>query len=132
ATGPAVQRLAPIEGAWWRLYDDPVLDGLVADALAANTDIRVAVARLAKARAALREVKVDRLPDVGANAAFSDGRLDEAGQQPGDSRTDTSFDVGLGISYEVDLFGRVSRNVEASRGDLYAAEADADAVRVAV
>src|SRR5258705_1886832 len=42
-------------GNWWRLYDDPVLDGLVKDALAANTDIRVAVARLAKARASLRE-----------------------------------------------------------------------------
>ena len=48
AKRPAVQPLAPVEGNWWRLYNDPVLDGLVADALAANTDIRVAVARLAR------------------------------------------------------------------------------------
>lgn len=126
ATTSAVQPLAPVEGTWWRLYNDPVLDGLVANALAANTDIRVAVARLAKARAALREVKVDRLPNVGAGAAATRGRAD------GEPNVDTSFDVGLDVAYEVDLFGRVSRNVEAARGDLVAAEADADAVRIAI
>ena len=132
ANSPAVQPLAPVEGNWWRLYDDPVLDGLVADALAANTDIRVAVARLAKARAALREVKVDRLPDVGASGAASYGRAAEGQQLPGQSRTDSSFDIGLDFAYEVDLFGRVRRNVEAARGDVIAAGADADTVRVAI
>ena len=126
ATRPAVRPLAPVEGTWWRLYNDPVLDRLVADALAANTDIRVAVARLAKARAALREVKVDRLPNVGAGAAATRGRAE------GETNVDTSFELGLDVAYEVDLFGRVSRNVEAVRGDLVAAEADADAVRVAI
>ena len=56
---------------WWRLYRDPVLDGLIADALKANTDIRVAVARLARARASLREVKGDRLPQATAGASGS-------------------------------------------------------------
>ena len=42
ANSPAVS-LAPVAADWWRLYDDPVLDGLVADALANNTDVRVAV-----------------------------------------------------------------------------------------
>ena len=73
-TRPRVQPLAPVQGDWWRLYNDPVLDGLIADALAANTDVRVAVARLARARAALREVKVDRLPEVGASAGVTRGR----------------------------------------------------------
>ncbi len=44
----------------------------------------------------------------------------------------TSFDAGLDVAYEVDLFGRVSRDVEAARGDVGAAEADAEAVRVAI
>jgi NodT family efflux transporter outer membrane factor (OMF) lipoprotein len=126
ATGPAIQPLAPVEANWWRLYNDPVLDGLITDALAHNTDVRVAVARLARARAALREVKVDRLPEVGASASATRGR--DAGQ----SDASTSFDVGLDVAYEVDLFGRVSRNVEAARGDASAAEADAEAVRVAI
>ena len=78
---PAVQPLAPVQGDWWRLYDDPVLDGLIADALAANTDVRVAVARLARARAALSEVKVDRLPQGGVSAGVTRGR------EPGASAT---------------------------------------------
>src|SRR5688500_1702478 len=126
ANSPAVQPLAPIRGDWWRLYKDPVLDGLIQDALGHNTDVRAAVARLARARASLREVKVDRLPEVGANAGATRGR------EPGQTDASTSFDAGLDVAYEVDLFGRVSRNVEAARGDLAAAAADAEAVRVAI
>jgi len=126
AKGPALAPLAPVQGDWWRLYNDPVLDGLIADALAHNTDVRAAVARLAKARAALKETKVDRLPQGGVNGGVTHGR------DPGDKDSTTSFDAGLDISYEVDLFGRVSRGVEAARGDVGAAEADADAVRVAI
>ncbi|HEX6217956.1 MAG TPA: TolC family protein [Sphingomicrobium sp.] len=126
ARSPAVEPLAPAEGSWWRLYNDPVLDGLIRDALAANTDVRAAVARLAQARAALREVKVDRLPQGGVSAAGTRGR------DPGERGSDTGFEAGLDVAYEVDLFGRVSRNVEAARGDVAAAAADADSVRVAI
>jgi len=126
AKGPAIQPLAPVQGNWWRLYNDPVLDGLIADALAHNTDVRAAVARLAKARAALKEVKVDRLPQGGVSAGATRGR------DPGQPDASTGFDAGLSVSYEVDLFGRVSRGVEAARGEVGAAEADADAVRVAI
>jgi len=126
AKGPAIQPLAPVEANWWRLYNDPVLDGLIADALASNTDVRVAAARLARARAALREVKVDRLPEVGASASTTRGR-DQL--QP---NTATSFGVGLDVAYDIDLFGRTSRGVEAARGDVSAADAEAEAVRVGI
>src|SRR5688500_8542956 len=126
ANSPAVQPLAPIRGDWWRLYKDPVLDGLIQDALGHNTDVREAVARLARARASLREVKVDRLPEVGASASATRGRGEA------ESEASNSFNVGLDVAYEVDLFGRVSRNVEAARGDVGAAEADAEAVRIAI
>ena len=116
---------------WWRLYDDPVLDGLVHDALSANTDIRVAVARLAKARASLREEKGAREPQIGASGSAQYGRL-PGPDVPGEKRNDVQVDVGLNVAYEVDLFGRVSRRIEAARGDVGAAEADADAVRVAI
>ena len=126
ANSPAVQPLAPVQGDWWRLYNDPILDGLVKDALAHNTDVRAAVARLAQARAALKEVKVDRLPQVDADAAVTRGR------ENGQSNAETGFDAGLEVAYEVDLFGRVRRGVEAARGDVGAAEEDAEAVRVAI
>ena len=126
ANSPAVQPLAPVEGDWWRLYRDPVLDGLIRDALAANTDVRSAVARLARARAALREVKVDRLPQAGVDAAATRGR------ESGNGDAQTSFDARLEVAYELDLFGRVRRDVEAARGDVGAAAADAESVRVAI
>ena len=126
ANSPAVRPLAPVPEDWWRLYDDPVLNQLIADALAHNNDIRSAVARLARARASLREIKVDRLPQGGVSASATRGR------DPGETDASTSFDAGLQVAYEVDLFGRVRRNVEAGRADVGAAEADADAVRIAI
>lgn len=122
----------PVAANWWRLYQDPVLDGLIADALKANTDIRVAVAHLEKARATLRGARSDRLPQTGINAGATYGRVPEAQRAPGAPREDWSIDTGLSVSYEVDLFGRVSRGIQAARGDEAAAAADADAVRVAV
>ncbi|MEO9133085.1 MAG: TolC family protein, partial [Sphingomonas sp.] len=131
SVNPAVSTAAADE-TWWRLYNDPVLDQLVTDALAANTDIRVAVAHLDKARASLRGTRSDRLPqaNIGANGGY--GRTSDGQRLPGTSAEGASYDVGLNISYEVDLAGRVRRSIEAARGDVRAADADADAVRVSV
>ena len=82
ANGPAVS-LAPVAADWWRLYDDPVLDGLVADALANNTDVRVAVANIARARAALRGARSDRLPQGEIGAGDNYGRNPEIQRLPG-------------------------------------------------
>ncbi|WP_375290958.1 efflux transporter outer membrane subunit [Qipengyuania sp.] len=123
---------APLPQDWWRLYDDPVLDGLVADALAANTDIRQSVARIDRARAALRGARSDRLPQVGLDASAGYGRTPEAQTLPGQDRDGGQFSIGADIAYEVDLFGRVSSGVAAARGDVAAARADAEAVRVMV
>ncbi|HEU0044235.1 TolC family protein [Sphingomonas sp.] len=132
STSPAAAALATDNDRWWQLYRDPVLDGLIGDALAANTDIRVAVARLARARASLREVRSTRLPQASASASANYGRTSEIQRVPGLAQEDSTFDVGLDVAYEVDLFGRLGRGVEAARGELGAAEADADAVRVAI
>ena len=132
STSAAVSRDPTDNDRWWQLYRDPVLDALIGDALAANTDIRVAVARLARARASLREVRGDRLPQANAGASATYGRSSEIQRAPGASREDALFDVGLDVAYEVDLFGRVGRGVEAARGEVGAAAADADAVRVAI
>ena len=117
---------------WWRLYDDPVLSSLVRDALAANTDVRVAVARIAKARASLRGSRNDALPQTGIDGSGTYGRASESQVLPGAKRQGRTIDGELSVNYEVDLFGRVSRGIEASRADLGAAQEDADAVRVTV
>ena len=52
---------APLPADWWRLYNDPVLDQLIGDALTANTDLRQALAHVERARASLRGARADRL-----------------------------------------------------------------------
>lgn len=123
---------APLPEGWWHLYRDPVLDGLIADALAANTDIRQSVARIDRARAALRGARSDRLPQTGLNAAAGYGRPPEDQTLPGQDRDGGQFSVGADIAYEIDLFGRVSSGIAAARSDVAAARADADAVRVII
>jgi len=131
AGAPSVSSAAP-QADWWRLYDDPVLDGLVQDALAANTDIRVAVARIERARAELRGSRNGSLPQTGLEGSAVRQRASERQVLPGMDRENRVIDGQLAVSYEVDLFGRVARGIEASRAGLAAAQEDADAVRVAV
>jgi len=137
AQAPLATAGAPVSEAqtpdqWWKLYDDPVLNGLVADALAANTDIRIAVARLDRARASLRVARSDLLPQTNLSASPLYGRLPADQRPAGAKREDWQVDAGLNVSYELDLSGRVRREIEAAHGDVGAAAADADAVRVAI
>lgn len=133
-----------VEGEWWRLFRDPVLDRLVADALAHNTDVRSAAANLRRARAILSESRTQRLPSTDLSAQYSRQRVG-TGSQPAlsgatggaggnfpDAFEFDLFQVGFDAAYEVDLFGRVSRSIEAARGDVEAARAALDAARVAV
>ncbi|HEY6814127.1 MAG TPA: TolC family protein, partial [Croceibacterium sp.] len=132
AVGAPPVALVPVPADWWKLYDDPVLDGLVADALAANTDVRQAVARIERARAGLRGARADRLPQATVAGGGTYVRQPEGQLPSGADREAWSYDAGIAVGYELDLFGRVGRSVEAARADLAASEADADAVRVLV
>ncbi|MEO5587325.1 MAG: efflux transporter outer membrane subunit [Novosphingobium sp.] len=123
---------APVQGDWWRLYQDPVLDRLVADALRANTDLRVAIANYERARALLRETRADRLPQTSIDAGANYSRTPAGQRAPGAPQQDWSFDAGFSVAYELDLAGRVRRSIEASRADADGAQAATDAVRVAV
>ncbi|MFN6933805.1 efflux transporter outer membrane subunit [Altererythrobacter sp. H2] len=113
-------------GQWWRLYGDPVLDDLVEQALVANTDLRVAAANLAQARAVLREVRAGRLPSTTVSGAA------QYADEPGPGDADTVFDAGLDVGYQIDLFGRIRRAVEASRADVEAVQAAFDFTRVTI
>ena len=117
-------------GNWWRLFESPDLDKLVEKALTYNSDVRIASANLQRARALLLEAGAGRLPITDVTANATRGR--SAPNQGGTGRTTDFYAVGFDASYEVDLFGRVSRSVEAARGDVGAAQADLEAARVAV
>lgn len=120
-------------GRWWSLLGDPVLDRLVDEALRANTDLRVAAANLRQARAVLRETRAGRLPTTQISAGATAGRGAEATTGiPGGSDVQDSYDVGLDLTYQVDLFGRVTRAIEASRADVDSVQAAFDLTRITV
>ena len=119
------QRLdrARFESAWWRQFDDPVLNQLVSASLAGNRDLRVAFARLKAARSLREEDSLDRVPTVTSRASSELGKSQIPGQT--DDRVNIErYDLGLDMAWELDLFGRIQRNLEASDADQQAAEAD--------
>ncbi|CAB3625987.1 efflux transporter outer membrane subunit [Achromobacter pestifer] len=123
-----------VTGHWWRLYNDPVLDGLVEKALSANTDLRVASANLERAQAAVRETQAQQQPTVGVNASPTFGHVSGLQElQPGINPPNRwSYSTGASVSYQLDLFGQIRRAIEAASGDEQAAQAAYDATRVTV
>ena len=119
---------------YWTGFADPLLDSLVDDALAHNKDLGVAEANLQAARAAKRLAGFDQFP----TATFAGGYshiLDSKQQAPFYDRHDREFDSAQGAFdglWELDLFGRVRRNVEAARADLGASAATLRDARVSV
>jgi NodT family efflux transporter outer membrane factor (OMF) lipoprotein len=127
---------APVPDTWWQLYSDPVLSALITEALTANQDLAAASANLAGSRALLERARAARLPQTDLNLGGVYGRdpttdlIQELnGRQP---FTYWIWDELLDVSYEVDLFGRVRRGVEAARAGAGAAAAARDALKVTV
>ena len=113
---------AQFQAAWWKQFNDPVLDALIQRAAANNLDLRIAVARLHESRALLSGSKAARLPTIDTDVNYTRSR----GQQPGfsDQRsTTTTYQAGFDASWELDLFGGIRRSVEAAGADLGASEA---------
>jgi NodT family efflux transporter outer membrane factor (OMF) lipoprotein len=125
----AVPEDAQLKDRWWEVFADPVLNGLMEQALAANQNLRVAAARLEQARDQLSIARADLYPDVGL-AALADRGKTSANRPlanysvPNQSTVQNDFKVGPSVNYEVDLFGRVRRQVEGARASAQQAEAD--------
>jgi len=119
---------------YWTGFGDPMMTGLINDALAHNTDLSAAEANLRAARAARRLAGFDQYPTVTLAASYTHN-LDSQEQLPGIDMHDREFDAaqaGFDGLWELDLFGRVRRNVEAARGDLGAAAATLQDARVSI
>ena len=118
---------------WWQLYADTILDQLEEEALAHNSDILVAAARVLEVRAQLGITGADQYPTISANATESRTKNTLAGTIPYPStvpRIQNQSLATLNASYEIDLWGKFRRASEAARADLLSAESVRDTVRL--
>ena len=104
--------------AWWLVFSDPVLNDLESRATTNNGDIRIAAARLTQARALLKSARADLWPQAGATYAATR----TTGQQPY-PKAANSHSLDLDLSYEVDVFGRLSQASKAAKLDADASAA---------
>ena len=129
------QRAAQID--WWRLYQDPVLDDLVARATADNLSIREQVARVREARAQLGLASAERLPTLSGQAEASRRRDPEfpgtvTGGGTGSGAIYNLFSIAAVLDYEIDLWGRLARGQEAADALLASSIFSHDAVRLGI
>ena len=124
------------DASWWSGFDDPLLGQLATQVLQANLDLQLTANRVQQSRAARGVTAADRLPSVGATASGVRARNSEVGlsDPSGNGGRDDYglFQAGIGMSWELDLWGRVRRQVEAADARVQMAEEDAHAVRIAL
>lgn len=112
------------KGNWWEIYADATLNGLEQQAGEANQTLKGAYARLSQAQAAAGISKAERIPRLDLNASAARQRTPAALSYPGISQIYNQFSLPLALSYEIDLFGRVRRSVEAAEASAESATAD--------
>lgn len=130
-TKPAMSAAAAPAGdlsGWWRTFDDPLLTDLIARATASNLQIAESVARLAQARESLVQARGELFPTLGGSAGATRNFTRTSHVSTGN----TQLSLGLDASWQVDLFGGLSRGVQAARADAAAARFDLEGVRTSV
>jgi len=130
ATAQEQARGRPVADAWWRSFDDPVLDRLVAEAQRLNPGVRTAAARILEARAQLGIAGSGLYPQVQQVS----GELLRAGQRQSRG-ADTAFwsaGAGVDIAWEIDFWGKYRRGIESADAAYFASIAQYDDVQVLV
>lgn len=133
---PAQPRDNEPRGNWWSVFNDPQLDALASQVEVSNQTIKAAEARVREARALTQQAQAALFPIVTANASAtrSGGRggtgsnVDNAGGQGGGPRN--NFNVALDVNWELDLWGRVRRTIEAGEATAQASVADLEAAKL--
>jgi NodT family efflux transporter outer membrane factor (OMF) lipoprotein len=132
--GQAPFSAQPLPAHWWRLYQDPLLDRLVQQALEHNTDLRQAVANLERVRSLETEAAGAQKPTLNAKAGPEFGHVSGLSLLQKDYEPPNSYlySASAGLSYQIDLFGQIRRGIEAANAAGDGAQAALDLARVNV
>ena len=122
------QATTAVDARWWRQFGDAQLDALVDKALAGSPNLGAAQARLTRARAVAEATRGAELPQVGLDASVKRELLSRNGifPPPYGGAVINQSDLGLGLSWDADFFGRQKHDLEAALGQARAAQADVD------
>jgi len=120
------------QARFWTQFGDPTLDRLIDDALAANHDLRIALAHLVEARAERHEAQFDFAPTVTASGGYTKQQFPAVTSGTGSTLTERYYDAGFDAFWELDFFGRIRRNVEAQSAQVEGAEAGLRDAQVSV
>ena len=106
--------------SWWKNFNDPILNLLIKKAQDSNLDIKTAYLNIKKSKLAYNIVEEDFEPDLALVASSKRGHNSDNGGSFARGKTGNDFQVGLNVSWELDLFGRIDRLVEANYAKLQA------------
>jgi multidrug efflux system outer membrane protein len=110
---------------WWKQFKDPVLDELIAEALAHNRNVKIALANIERAAGVLTQARSPLYPQIGYGGSGARERASEAGAVPVPlilPNPQTSYQVLASASWEIDLWGRIRRLSESAQAELLATE----------
>ena len=126
------QENSQVSNTWWTLYQDQVLNDLVAKALVNNTDIKLAAARIEEADAVMREVGAALFPQVDLDAGVSRSRVSELGANPVSANPRNNYIAQLGTSFEIDFWGKFRRAKESARAQALSSRYAKDTVALSL
>lgn len=121
----------PVPRAWWKLYGDPTLTSLVDRSFSMNQNLAASAARLRQARELSNQARSLYFPNItlGTNAERSKTRFRGPG---GGSNLESSFTVPVDFSYELDVWGKVRRQVESASASEAAAQETLNALKLSI
>jgi multidrug efflux system outer membrane protein len=123
---------ARLPAEWWSVFNDPTLNGLEQQAVRDNPGVKASAQRLVQAQAQLGVYRASQAPTVNLGASVSNSRSSAQTSQGlalgGRSIKGNNYSLGASLSYELDLWGRVRRVVEAADAQALAAQDDRDGV----
>ncbi len=120
---------APLPLEWWKRFDDPTLNRLIAAAMSGNFDLMASVQRIEQARAVVRSTRAGLFPFISLDPSYSRTGVSKH-QEGGRGGTFTTWSVPLEAAYEIDVFGRIRRSVEAGKADAEAFVEDDNSLRL--
>jgi len=128
---PSEPRDAAIRGKWWEIYGDPVLNSLEDQVDVSNLTIAQAEAQFRSARAGVRSARADFFPSLTTSPGVTRAQA-SANRVTGSTSPVTVYSLPVDFSWELDVFGRIRRSVEANVGLAQASAADLESVRLAM